>query len=155
MTDRPSLPDGPPVLRTGTTETPYRRAGQGPSVLLLFAEGNELGAQLFERLAARFRVIAPLLPSGVEVASWLRELIEGLGLIRPAIVADEPFGVASLSLSMQEPDRVGAIVVLARAAHDGEDAGVLCVRMDPTSDATARAAAAEARIVSFLSGGAG
>ncbi|AKF09324.1 alpha/beta fold hydrolase [Sandaracinus amylolyticus] len=152
MTDRPSFPDGPPVLQTGTTETRYQRAGRGSPVLLLFtdATADALGARLFERLAAGFRVIAPTLPPGVEIASWLRDLIEGLGLIRPAIVADEPFVVASLALSTQEPDRVGAIVVLARAAHDGEDPGMLCVRVDPTRDA----ASAEAQIVSFLSRGA-
>lgn len=153
MTDRPSLLDGAPVLRTGTTETQYRRAGQGPPVLLLFPGGteDELGAQLFDRLAARFRVIAPICPVGVELTSWLRDLIEGLGLIRPAIVADEPFGTASLGLSMREPDRVGAVVVIARVGSDGEEAGFLCVRVDPTSDTTTRAAAAEAQILPFLS----
>ena len=153
MTDRPSLPDGPPVLRTGTTETLYQRAGQGPPVLLLLPEGatDELGAQLFGRLAGRFRVIAPVLPAGVEITGWLRDLIEGLGLIRPAIVADEPFGLASLSLSIQEPDRVGAIVVIAGAT--GQGAGFLHVRVDPSGDATARAASAEAQIVPFLSRG--
>lgn len=154
MTDRPSLFDGPPVLQTGTTETQYRRAGHGPPVLLLFAEGSadELGAHLFDRLAAGFRVIAPTCPAGVEIADWLRDLIEGLGLIRPAIVADEPFALASLGLSMQEPDRVGAVVVIARAADDGEEAGFHRVRADPSSDATTRVAAVEARIVQFLSG---
>ncbi|UJR78169.1 Hypothetical protein I5071_1960 [Sandaracinus amylolyticus] len=149
------MPDGPPVLRTGTTETHYHRAGQGPPVLLLFADAtaDELGAQLFERLAACFRVIAPVRPAGVDIASWLRDLIEGLGLIRPAIVADEPFVLASLALSTQEPDRVGAIVVIARAPHDGEAGGILCVRVDPASDTTTRAAAAEAEIVRFLSRG--
>lgn len=153
MTDRPSLPDGPPVLRIGTTETLYQRAGQGPPVLLLLHEGatDELGAELFGRLAARFRVIAPVRPAGVEITSWLRDLIEGLGLIRPAIVADEAFGLASLSLSMQEPDRVGAIVVMARASGDG--AGFLHVRVDPGGDARTRAASAEAQIVPFLSRG--
>ncbi|MBX3250953.1 MAG: hypothetical protein KF901_27500 [Myxococcales bacterium] len=152
MSDRPSLPDGPPVLRTGVIETCYHRAGKGPSILLLFADGiaDPLGAQLFERLASRNRVIAPTPPPGVEPTSWLRDLIEGLGLVRPAIVADEPLGLPSLAFSMQEPDRVGAIVVLARAAHDGTDAGLLCVRIDPASDLATRAAAAEAQIVSFL-----
>jgi hypothetical protein len=82
------------VLNAGDTETLYRRAGDGPHVLILCAArtpDEPLGGRMFDRLATEFRVIAAAAPAGAngtELGAWIDELIEGLGLDRPAVILD-------------------------------------------------------------------
>jgi hypothetical protein len=80
------------VIQTTEGETPYRRAGRGPGLLLLQrAPPARSGDALFDALAETFLVIAPLVPPpGRRGAAerWLQGLIEGLGLDTPDIVAD-------------------------------------------------------------------
>ncbi len=118
------------VVQAGATETHYRRAGSGPAVLLLFPGGADdpPAARLFARLALRFRVIAPRPPASVRatarfaggdpapVADWLRDLIDGLGLVRPGLVVCHAFAPAALAFSRTDPDRAGALVALSRDA---------------------------------------
>jgi pimeloyl-ACP methyl ester carboxylesterase len=126
------------VVHAGATETHYRRAGSGPVVLLLFPGGADdpPAACLFARLARRFRVIAPRPPASVRaaarfaegdpapVADWLRDLIDGLGLVRPGLVACHAFGPAALAFSRTDPDRAGALVALSRAASAADGAAM-------------------------------
>lgn len=104
------------LFQAGPTVTPYRRAGAGEAIVLLFPGGDAgaLGAEVFARLAERFRVIAPDVPEGIPVAAWLRDLIEGLGLERPGIVADACFADAVRQLAREDPDRVGRVVAVPR-----------------------------------------
>jgi pimeloyl-ACP methyl ester carboxylesterase len=113
------------VVQTATSETVYRRAGRGPQVLLVAADGDggPLGRALFRTLAERFRVVAPCysIPEGsgtppghAEVGVWLRDVIDGLGLDRPGIVADEMFAGAAVEFARMEPDRVGRLAVICR-----------------------------------------
>jgi hypothetical protein len=121
--------DPPPaieaVVQTATIETIYRRAGRGPQVLLVAAdgEGEPLGRALFRTLAERFRVVAPCYvppegtgraPDRAAVGVWLRDVIDGLGLDRPGIVADETFAGAAVEFASAEPDRVGRLAVICR-----------------------------------------
>lgn len=130
------------VVQAGAVETHYRRAGCGAPVLLLFPGGaaDPLAALLFDRLARRFRVIAPLPPACVgagasaggeatPVSRWLRDLIDGLGMSRPALVADESLGVAALGFSLMDPGRAGALVAVSRDPADPAD------RLDPSGPA--------------------
>lgn len=175
------------TLQTGATETRYHRAGAGVPVLLLFARAmtDPLGAHLFARLAARFRVIVPVLPAGVgpgepvggdssapaagdrgvpvPVSKWLRDLIDGLGLVQPSVVVDEAHAAALLRFLLVEPDRVGGVVLVCRDHADparpaaaiedrlaGSTHALLVVAVDVAADVAVSAAAAAARMTPFL-----
>lgn len=117
----PTPYDGRParaVLRAGQVETHYSRAGSGPSVLLLVARHPEVEeSPLFATLATTFKVIAPHPPARVQAAArggvgaWLRDVIDGLGLHRPALVAEQGFAEAALEFAGTDPERLGRIVV--------------------------------------------
>jgi pimeloyl-ACP methyl ester carboxylesterase len=119
------------VVQTTDTETVYRRAGKGVQILLLVAGSGSgtLQRTLLHTLAEHFRVFAPRFPprangalpaadgtTGAEVSTWLRDLIDGLGLERPSIVADERLGIAALSFALLDPERVDRLVMLCRDA---------------------------------------
>jgi hypothetical protein len=166
------------LVQTGATETHYRRGGEGAVLLLLLAGGIEdsFGREVFARLAQRFRVIAPEVPTGVRggaagagaaepvsLSKWLRDLIDGLGLARPSLVVDEGVGVAALGFTLLDRDRVGALVTLhldhadpaapaglAEGPLPHADRPLLVVRLDPRADADARAGAACDAVVGLL-----
>jgi hypothetical protein len=158
------------VLQTGAMETRYRRAGAGVPVLLLFPRGlaDVLGAELFTRLSTRYRVVAPVVPDGVGGAgiprsTWLRALIDGLGLVQPTVVADETLAGALLGFSLVDPGRVGGVVAICRDDADPASSvgtlhaahGLLVVAVDTASDAASSAEAAMTEIVRFVDGDAG
>src|SRR5688500_4011849 len=113
------------TLLTAACETHYVRAGAGSPMLLLFPAGldDALGAALFERLAERYRVVAPVVPAGVggagiPLARWLRELIDGLGLEQPTVVADESLAGALLGFSLVDPARIAGVIAICRDDAD-------------------------------------
>lgn len=157
------------VLQTSTTETHYLRAGTGESVLLLFPGGPEdaLGAALFSRLATRYRVLAPTVPAGVggtgmPLSKWLRDLIDGLGLVRPTMIAEESMAGALLGFSLVDPGRIGGLVAICRDDVDPTSSvgllhaarGLLVVAVDAATDAESSAETAMAEIVPFVEAGA-
>lgn len=75
------------VVQVGSRITTYLRAGRGRTVLLISeGEGHPLPRDpLLQTLARSFRVIAVARPAE-EGVSWLREVLEGLGLQRPHLV---------------------------------------------------------------------
>jgi hypothetical protein len=115
------------VVQVGNVETGYRRAGRGPSILLLTTAEPDTDNDLFTALAAHFRVIQPAWPAGVpaaEVPGWLRGIIEGLGLERPLLLVDAGSEAGAHELSAMLPSLVGAVVSsradvveLTRAVH--------------------------------------
>lgn len=109
------------VLVSGTFETPYRRAGRGPSVLLLAQ-----GTGLLEALAGELRVFEPLrapaAPGAAEWIAWLHGLLDGLGLERPAVVVDASAAGPVRQLAAAEPDRLGPVV---EASSPSEVRGLL------------------------------
>lgn len=159
------------VLQTAATETTYHRAGVGPPVLLLYAQAlvDPLGAALFAALATRWRVIAPELPAGVggaggglAVTAWLRDLIDGLGLERPSVVADEWFAGPLLGFVLMDRERVGGVAAVCRDHVDPHHPGALedqlarsahrlmVVVVDAAEDPVAGAADAAAQLAPFL-----
>ena len=157
------------VVQTGAFETPYRRAGRGGPVLLLVGGGAPAGQRLFDDLARRFRTIAPLLPPwlagdggpGESFDEWLRGLIDGLGLQRPALVAEADHGPVLLRFAGLDPDRVERIALVLYGPSEGpaeqalrEAAAaalhpVLVVRI-PDAEEPETCAAAIAALVEFL-----
>jgi pimeloyl-ACP methyl ester carboxylesterase len=107
------------VVQTGSFETPYRRDGSGAPILLLGEDENGTDEQaLFAALAVSFRVLAPLMPRGAYAArgglpdAWLRGLIDGLGIERPAVVGGPSHGLWLLRYAEADPDRVGRLAVV-------------------------------------------
>ena len=116
------------AVDAGALTTSYLRAGGGAAVLLLRAPRRDGAADpLFGALAERFRVIAPdaCAPApardGVPdppFSSWLRDFLDGLGLTRASIVAEEELGLRALSFALSDPARVASLVLLFRDAPD-------------------------------------
>jgi pimeloyl-ACP methyl ester carboxylesterase len=155
------------VVQTGSFETTYRRAGYGGAVLLLVGDAGAAGDWLFDQLAARFRTIAPLQPAGIEDGSyatfepWLRGVIDGLGLQRPALVAGVADAAQLLRFAAVDPERVDRVALII---HSGNGRGrnptldhaaaaashpLLLVRVPGPEDPDARAGAL-GRLVEFL-----
>lgn len=113
------------VIEAGGAETRYLRAGSGrPVVLLLRAHGGGSAPDpLFGRLAAEFRVIAPTLPADRVLTGWVRDVVDGLGLDRPAFVVDAAVAAGMVPVAASEDDRCRSFVVLhpTRAGLPGPD----------------------------------
>lgn len=111
------------VLQAGAVVTPYARAGRGAAVLLLRdAPVAELAAcRILVGLAAAFRVTAAGPPPG-DRAGWLRNLIDGLGLDRPWLVADPSLGGWAREFAADHPERVRGVALLGSG---GSQAGEL------------------------------
>jgi hypothetical protein len=86
------------TVLTGGIETPYRRAGRGqPVVLLARWPMAALFEQVFRQLSRDCRVLAPRPPpvgAPEALASWLRDVMDGLGLTSPVLVVEAPFETA-------------------------------------------------------------
>jgi hypothetical protein len=101
------------VVQVGTVETGYRRAGRGPSVLLLTTAGPGTADDVFAALALHFRIIQPAWPFGLptaDISRWLRGIIEGLGLERPLLLVDAGSEAGAYQLTAALPSLVGAVV---------------------------------------------
>ena len=135
-------------------------------MLLLFPAGvdDALGGALFERLAQRYRVVAPVVPArvggaGIPLSRWLREVIDGLGLEQPTVVADESFAGALLGFSLVDPARIGNLIAICREDADPASSsgmlqstrGLLVLAVDAASDPATSADAAVAEIAAFVS----
>ena len=93
----------------------YRRAGAGrPLVVLRAASGPDaLWPELDEALSTRYRVITPELPHSCDdVAAWMGDFLEGVGLDRVILVAAEPCCLAALELTLLNGDQVDRLVLV-------------------------------------------
>ena len=100
----------------------YQRSGAGPSVVVLQPRdgSSPLWPGLTNALAAAFRVIEPEAPANEpDVARWLADFLEGLGLSGVAVVAAESFCIPTLELALLGTDQVGRAVLVPNG-HAGE-----------------------------------
>lgn len=173
-----ALPEGAVacVVQAGEIETPYVRAGAGAPVLLLSLEGlmDPLSGLLFREVAHGFRAIAPTAPAGIaamsrgeapaiSVSAWLRDVIDGLGLVRPSIVAEDALGAHALGFVLTDSDRAGRLVVVCRDVGDpalpgaaaadafrGGGGALLILRFDVAAVPPQLSPGAAARLAGFL-----
>jgi pimeloyl-ACP methyl ester carboxylesterase len=107
----------------------YHRSGVGPPILVLrtnvSADGAEpLWPELLAALAFHYRLIVPDVPAtGEDVAAWLTDFLEGLGLAGIAVIAADRFCIAALELALLGLDQVARVVLVAdgRAGEAGLD----------------------------------
>jgi hypothetical protein len=103
----------------------YRRAGAGRPVVVLRSahDAAPLWPELDESLAEFFRVITPEVPdTGANVARWLGDFLEGVGLERVSLVATDGFCLPALELALLSGDQVGRLA-LVPAGH-ADDTGL-------------------------------
>ena len=104
----------------------YRRSGIGRVVLVLRSDdGPEaLWPELADALAARFRLIVPEVPAAdPDVAAWLTDFLEGLGMGGVAVVATDQLCIPALELALLDSDQVTRVVLVpgGRAEETGLD----------------------------------
>lgn len=113
-TDSPRLVRA--VVHAGTHQTTYLVAGSGPPVVLLHGpRGARLAwGALAEILGGRRRLVAPESPAPAPHAfsAWLRTFLDGLGLAKVGIVAQDEFALAALTFALLEPDRVERLALV-------------------------------------------
>lgn len=105
-------------VQSGTIRADYFRAGRGmPTVLLSVATaGDPFFDGAFERLAEHGRVIAPDLPDPeLAFPHWLGAVLDGLGVVRTALVADAGAAERAAQATAADADRFSALVVLGAA----------------------------------------
>lgn len=108
------------VVWAGGQATSYLRAGCGAVVLLLMAEHDGPAAlEVVALLSAIHLVIAPSVPSGVVVASWLADVMDGLGIATASIVAERAFIDDVRHFARDDGDRVRDVTELV--SHRGSN----------------------------------
>jgi pimeloyl-ACP methyl ester carboxylesterase len=107
----------------------YHRSGVGPPILVLRTHGSADGAEplwpeLLAALTLDYRLIVPDMPAtGQDVAAWLTDFLEGLGLAGVGVIAADRFCIAALELALLGLDQVARVVLVAdgRAGEPGLD----------------------------------
>ncbi|MDB4883672.1 MAG: hypothetical protein JWL95_2438 [Gemmatimonadetes bacterium] len=111
----------------------YRRAGAGRPVLVLRSavEPEPLWAELDEALVSVFRVLTPDLPHAcADVAAWMRDFLEGVGIDRVTLIAEDSLCIAALEMALLNADQVERMVLVpaGRSNETGLD-GTLATSM--------------------------
>jgi len=103
-------------IRIRDAEIGYTRSGRGAPAVVLSSD-SALRELLSAELSRGFSVIAPELHAACNDstgARWLPELIEGLGLQRPHLVATDSFGPAALHFALGDADCIDRLAVVWR-----------------------------------------
>lgn len=93
----------------------YRRAGRGRAIIVLYSpsDGRPIWPELVDALGAGFRLILPEPPDcDADIAEWLADFLEGLGMSNIGIVAADRFCVPTLELTLLGVDQVARIVLV-------------------------------------------
>jgi pimeloyl-ACP methyl ester carboxylesterase len=109
------------VVRVGDSVMEYSRAGSGQPVVLAGWSATCTGPHEAVRaaLAQRFRLMVPeSSPGPRDFSGWLRGFLDGLGLGRVTLVADDTFGLPAIGFALLDPDRVDRLVLLSCCATD-------------------------------------
>ena len=93
----------------------YHRSGVGRPLVLLrtAAVPDALWPELEEQLVARFRVFTPELPPDCEdIAAWVKDFLEGVGLDRVLVVAADPCCLSALELALLGAPQIERLVLV-------------------------------------------
>src|SRR5690242_7924789 len=88
-------------VRTRGRVMRYRRSGSGPAILLLSQSDrpNRLWPELRAALHGDFRLLEPDIPGDTDdVARWIADFLEGLGLSGVSVIATDAFCIPALEL---------------------------------------------------------
>ena len=111
----------------------YRRAGAGRPIIVLRGadEADALWPELDAELVSGFRVVTPELPADCEdVAAWVADFLEGVGLSRVVVLAAEPCCLSALELALLASDQVERLILVpAGAAGDSGLDGTLATTL--------------------------
>jgi hypothetical protein len=107
------------VVRAGSSDTTYIRAGSGPCVLLLVTDvDSPLALVLVESLSTRFRVVAPVTrPADSDFSLWLTPFLDGLGIASASLIAHEGIAAHAIAFALLEPGRIDRVVLIAERLH--------------------------------------
>jgi len=101
----------------GGVETEYYRSGSGsPVLLLLMPPGDPDRDRIMRVLSPRARVIAPRIPAGAEFSSWLRDFLDGVGVVPVHIVATTAFAIHARDFAASDPASVEQVTTLEPVA---------------------------------------
>jgi hypothetical protein len=91
----------------------YRRSGAGAASVLVCAGASDgLWPELLDALSVHARVIIPELPVDGQIACWLADFLEGLGLCEVSVVAADPYCMAALELALLGADQVTRLLLV-------------------------------------------
>jgi hypothetical protein len=111
----------------GDHVTRYVRRGSGSPVVMIGAN-RDLSAvwvPLVEALGGAYRLVVPQPPppdAGVDVAAWLREFIEGVGLSSVALIAGGAARAPALELATVDDFMIRRLVLVPGMGDDPADA---------------------------------
>jgi hypothetical protein len=97
----------------------YHRAGVGRPLVVLRRTGDAdpLWPELDAELVSRFRVFTPELPADcADVAAWVADFLEGLGLDRVVVLAAESCCLSALELALFNASLVERLVLVPAGA---------------------------------------
>lgn len=101
-------------VHAGRMPIRYKRAGAGAPVVAVGPSDDEW-MLLCAALARRFRVIVPSVgddDTGTDLGQLFRDLVDGLGLVRPHLVVAGARGVDALVLALSDPHRIDRLAIL-------------------------------------------
>jgi hypothetical protein len=102
-------------VRTHGRVMRYRQSGSGPAVLLLRQSdrSNRLWPELRAALHGDFRLLEPDIPGDTDdVARWIADFLEGLGLSGVSVIATDAFCIPALELALLGADQVARAVLV-------------------------------------------
>ena len=101
------------IVWVGGHATSYLRAGCGAVVVLLMADHDGPKAlELIALLSTIHLVIAPSVPSGIAIGSWLSSVMDGLGIVTACVVAEPAFIDDVRRLARDDGERVSGVTEL-------------------------------------------
>ena len=101
------------VVWAGGQATSYLRAGCGAVVVLLISDyDGPTALELIALLSTVHLVIAPSVPSGIAIASWLANLMDGLGIATASVVAETAYFDDVWRLAHDDGERVRGVTEL-------------------------------------------